>query len=36
VVTAGKVALREGTSVQVIGAPAAKKVAAVANAGKTP
>lgn len=36
VVTAGKVALREGTDVQVIGAPAAKKVAAVANAGKTP
>jgi membrane fusion protein (multidrug efflux system) len=36
VVTAGKVALREGTSVQVIGAPAAKKVATVANAGKTP
>ena len=36
VVTAGKVALREGTDVQVIGAPAAKKVAVVANAGKTP
>lgn len=36
VVTAGKVALREGTDVQVIGAPAAKKVAAVANAGNKP
>lgn len=36
VVTAGKVALREGTEVQVIGDPAAKKVATVANAGKTP
>lgn len=33
VVTAGKVALREGTDVQVIGDPAAKKVAAVAKAG---
>jgi membrane fusion protein (multidrug efflux system) len=33
VVTAGKVALREGTDVQVIGDPAAKKVATVAKAG---
>jgi membrane fusion protein (multidrug efflux system) len=33
VVTAGKVALREGTDVQVIGDPAVKKVAAVAKAG---
>ncbi len=36
VVTAGKVALREGTDVQVIGDPAAKKVAAVAKAGSKP
>lgn len=35
VVTAGKVALREGTDVQVIGDPAAKKVA-VASTGKKP
>ena len=36
VVTAGKVALREGTEVQVIGDPVAKKVAAAAPAGKRP
>ena len=36
VVTAGKVALREGTDVQVIGDPVAKKVAAAAPAGTRP
>ncbi len=36
VVTAGKVALREGTDVQVIGDPVAKKVAAASPAGTRP
>ena len=36
VVTAGKIALREGTDVQVIGDPVVKKVAAAASAGTRP